>query len=57
MGALVIGASAGDGRAIADQLGRVGTDLVIAARDDRDLASPSPSAFCRRLALCDTPPR
>jgi uncharacterized protein len=39
VGAVVIGASAGVGRAIADQLGRLGTDLVIAARDDRDLTA------------------
>ena len=37
MGAIVIGASAGVGRAVADQLGRRQVDLVIAARDARDL--------------------
>lgn len=38
-GAVVIGASAGVGRALAESLARRGYDLVIAARDERDLCA------------------
>jgi short-subunit dehydrogenase len=38
-GAVVIGASSGVGRALADSLGRAGYDLVLAARSTRDLAA------------------